>query len=205
MNKCVIAFTVVCCAMPALASVTYVPSDNDVFDLDHAYYYVWNIDPIAYPIQNAKLVFTNIRNWNSQDNVLYIRLLTDPLAPSLSLKATTAPDILRGTDNQGAYDPVFADQFDGEGILIDDWEYDYSVWKGKVVPELVFEFTSDQLDMLNTYAKDGDIAFGFDPDCHFYNDGVKFIVNVPVPAPGALLLGSMGMGLVGWLRRRRAL
>ncbi|MCD6394920.1 MAG: hypothetical protein J7M40_15630 [Planctomycetes bacterium] len=204
---CVCA-VIVLVSMPALAAFTqeaanthipipgigYSPTPSDMYDLDHAYYYTWGIDlgfnstDPGYEIQAAELVFTNIRNWNANPNILFLHMFES--APS---------GLQDNRDNQGAYDYDFDDAFAGEGVLLGTWANNPA---GQPV-DLVFTFEGETLALLNQYAADGNIGFGLDPDCHFYNSGIKFIATVPTP--GALLLGGIGTMLVGWLRRRRSL
>jgi len=63
-----------------------------------------------------------------------------------------------------------------------------------------------EIAKFNLFAADGNFRLGFDPDCHYWNDGVKFkfyTSTVPEPMTISLLASGCLIGGIG-LRRRGA-
>jgi len=177
--------SVVCMASSgALGSVyTLVPEPNDLYDLSHSYHYTWGIDrpwSETEEVTSATLSFSQIRNWREELNVLYIHLLDEaPLG------------VVEETDTK------FFNEFYGEGTRL----VVYINLPDEPI-DLTYEFDAAEIKALNDYAPDGRFGLGFDPDCHFYNEGVELVVTVPEPATASLLVTGPGLMLI---RRRRRL
>ncbi|MDP6543814.1 MAG: PEP-CTERM sorting domain-containing protein [Phycisphaerae bacterium] len=191
----VVVFAVVCLisSNAMAASYSLVPPDKDLDDLNHYRYYTWGVNTPwnVVPDSNdqyeqvidASLSFSKIRNWDNNPNVLYIHLLDDaPLG------------VRKGYDGQGG-----GDNFAGQGIVLTIYQNLPSTSQN-----LSYSFTDEQIATLNDYAEDGRFALGFDPDCHFYNCGVRMDIGtgtavIPEPATMAML----AVGGLALLRRRR--
>lgn len=176
-------------ACPVQAEVlTYQPDPVDLYDLDHYRAYTWglspDVDPSTIEISTIRLKFDNIRNWNSGENVLYVHLLD------------SADDgVTVYYDGSGG-----GDAFAGQGIELVTY-----VNLPNTPQDLVYTFTDDQVAAFAAYLLNGsDVGFGFDPDCHFWNDGITLEIGYQaIPEPGCVILLATGAVLAALRKRAR--
>jgi len=149
------------------ATYAYVPDPADLNDLDHYYNYTWGIDVSELSgmlITEVELTIDNITNWDDNTNVLYIHLLNDA-----ALGVTSA------YDNQGG-----GDAFSGQGELVE--EFVDGNGSGTTENLTCTLSTAGLLSAASAYLADGVLAFAFDPDCHYWNDGVTLVITAEPPS-----------------------
>jgi hypothetical protein len=209
----VLAFAYIASAQATVTSLSFQPSPTDMSDLDHHLVYTWRIDSVSLgdlALTGATLSITNISNWDTNPNVLHLHLLDTVVNGNV---ASFVDDPTGHTPVTDLTDDFISTRYHSDSnwlvktgtadTLLDDPSFtttgvNYSL-----------NFTPSQLQTLNSCIANGnDLAFGLDPDCHFFNDGIKFTMALsPVPEMSAIypiisLIAAVAFTRI--LRRRSA-
>lgn len=180
-------------------SYTYTPNPVDLNDLDHHSAYTWRIDNInlgGATVTGASLTFTNIANWDTNPNILFIHLFDT--AKNSGVRSFIDASGVPVPTNQMA-DNFASPLLASNPLIANGTANTFLTSKSFTMTPTTFtyNFTAAQLVALQSYIANGhNIAFGLDPDCHFFNDGVKFTMSVPDGGTTAVLLGLTMVGLV---------
>lgn len=193
--------------------VSFTPTPADLNDLDHHMVYTWRIDNINLnggTISGATLSFANIANWDTNANVLHMWLLDTAKSSGVSSFVDDPSNSSPVTDLTDDF--LNARFHNNTGWLVaNGTAQTFLADKSFTMTPSNYSitFTPAELATLQQYINNGkDIAFGIDPDCHFFNDGVTFTMNItPVPEMNALfpLVGLLAAVSSTHLLRRRQL
>ena len=198
--KAILSFLtlLVLAATSRATSDTYTPTPADLHDLDHHSAYTWRIDNInlgGASITGASLTFTNIANWDTNPNILFIHLFDTAKYSGVHsfIDASGVP-----VPNNQMVDNFASPMLSSNPLIAAGTAKTFLTSKSFTMTPTTFtyNFTAAQLVALQSYiVHGGNIAFGLDPDCHFFNDGVKFTMSVPDGGTTAVLLGLAVVGI----------
>ena len=199
-----------------LVPVTFTPNPSDLGDLDHHVLYTWRIDGVTVnpaSISGATLTFTSIQNWDRNANVLHIHLLdTAKYAgvrsfvddPTGHVPVVDFTDDFISTRFHGASNWLLAPGTSDTFLTNQSFTMTPVTW--------TYTFTPAQLTALRTDIANGNnFALGFDPDCHFFNNGVQMTLDTRnrTPDTGSTLVmfgttAALMLSTSAWLNRRKA-
>jgi PEP-CTERM motif-containing protein len=178
------------------------------FDLDHHRAYTWRIDNVnlaGKTITGATLTFKNISNWDTNPNMLFVHLLDSAknagISSFIDASGVPVPSSQIADNFAGSlYDSNPLVNAGTASVLLASRSFT------TVATTFTITFTASQLQALNSYFQNGNnVAFGIDPDCHFWNNGIVFkFTTEPSAVPEPMTLTLLGTGIAGlYLNRRR--